>query len=277
MQFTHNQQQRLKEIGADFDSGESFASAQERESAFKDLERSCIDRNRKALHGFKAQGKAPFVNALSEEISSLLRGLGFLEVSTPITISKTFLERMSIDDEHALFKQVFWLDDKTCLRPMLAPNLYDISNRLLKVFDRPLGVFEIGPCFRKESQGNKHLESFTMVNFVEWGVEESTKVQRLEELACKFMNHVGLSDYSLQKEDSVVYGDTVDVVVGDDVEIASGAFGPHPLDVNWGYEGTWLGLGAGLERIVMVREGLDTIQKAARSLMYVGGVSLKLK
>jgi len=275
MEFTKNQIQRLKEIGCSYDPDLSFSSSEEREQAFKDMERRCVDDNRKSLLELKAGGAAPSVNALSESISAFLRGLGFLEVSTPIIISRNFLERMSIEDTHALFKQVFWLDDKTCLRPMLAPNLYDISKRLLNVFERPLSVFEIGPCFRKESQGNKHLEGFTMVNFVEWGIEESKKVDRFKELASLFMNHLGLNGYTLQEKDSVVYGDTIDVMM-DDVEIASGAFGPHPLDINWDYEGTWLGLGAGLERIAMMKEGLDTIQKAGRSLVYLGGVSLKL-
>ncbi|MCL2883111.1 MAG: pyrrolysine--tRNA(Pyl) ligase large subunit [Coriobacteriia bacterium] len=276
MQFTQNQDQRLKEIGCSFDPEQDFASENEREQAFKELERNQIEAARAALLKLRESGQAPAVNALAESISAFLRGLGFVEVTTPIMISKVFLERMSIDDSHALNKQVFWLDDKTCLRPMLAPTLYDISKRMLNIYKAPLGVFEIGPCFRKESQGNKHLENFTMVNFVEWGIDEETKTERMAELTKKFMQHIGIDNYSIEKEDSVVYGDTIDVVV-DGIELASGAFGPHPLDVNWDYEGTWLGLGAGLERIVMLKDGLDSIQKAARSLGYLGGVSLKLK
>ncbi|MCL2528983.1 MAG: pyrrolysine--tRNA(Pyl) ligase large subunit [Coriobacteriia bacterium] len=276
MQFTKNQIQRLSELGCDFDAEHSFASADARELAFKEMERRSVEKNRAALRDLRKAKDAPFVSALSESISAFLRGLGFLEVSTPIIISKSFLLRMTIEDDHALFKQVFWLDDKSCLRPMLAPNLYDISKRLLNVYEAPLGVFEIGPCFRRESQGNKHLESFTMVNFVEWGVLESQKTERLKELISLFMEHVGLSEYSLEEEDSVVYGDTIDVVV-DGVEIASGAFGPHPLDSNWDYAGTWIGLGAGLERIVLMQENLDSIQKTGRSLLYLGGISLKLK
>jgi len=159
---------------------------------------------------------------------------------------------------------------------MLAPNLYDISKRLLNIYGRPLGVFEIGPCFRKETLGGKHLESFTMVNFVEWGIEESEKVQRFRELAIMFMDHIGLKGYRFEEEDSVVYGDTIDIMV-DDIEIASGAFGPHPLDKMWNMDETWLGLGVGLERVVMLLEDLDTIQKAGRSLRYLGGTSLNFK
>ena len=276
MKFTTNQEQRLSEIGCVLDPEPSFTSAIEREAAFKDLERSCIENNRKALQELRAQGREPAVNALSASISRFLRDQGFIEVSTPIVISKAFLEKMTVGDDHALSKQVFWLDDKSCLRPMLAPNLYDISKRMLNIYGSPLGVFEIGPCFRKESQGSKHLENFTMVNFVEWGIDEAIKVDRLKDLATKFMQHIGINDFSFQEDESVVYGITLDVMVGE-VELASGAFGPHPLDVSWDYDGTWLGLGVGLERVVMIKEGLDTIQKAGRSLRYLGGVSLQFK
>jgi len=276
MHFSKNQVQRLREIGCSFNAEYSFASAEARELAFKEVEQRGVENNRSALHELKKVNNAPFVDVLAESISLFLRGQGFLEVSTPIIISKRFLGRMTIDDCHALYQQVFWLDDKTCLRPMLAPNLYDLSQRLLNIYGQPLGVFEIGPCFRRESQGNKHLESFTMVSFVEWGTEEAKKVERLKEIISLFMKHIHLEEYSLEEEVSVVYGDTVDVVVKG-VEIASGAFGPHPLDSNWDYDGTWIGLGAGLERIVMMQEGFDSIQKAGRSLAYLGGISLKLK
>ena len=53
------------------------------------------------------------------------------------------------DGSHPLNDQVFWLDKNSCLRPMLAPNLYDISKKLMPVIPLPLRVFEIGSCFRK--------------------------------------------------------------------------------------------------------------------------------
>lgn len=277
MKLTENQGNRLRELDCSDGLEQVFASAEERDTAFREYERRGIEKNRRALDDYRGRGGAPLVNTLSERASSLLRGLGFIEVSTPLIISRNSLEKMTIGDDHALFKQVFWLGEKECLRPMLAPNLYDISKRLLSVYSRPLGVFEIGPCFRKESQGGRHLECFTMVNFVEWGVPESGKVDRLKELISLFMVRMGLGEYSLEAEDSVVYGDTIDVVV-DGVEVASGALGPHPLDSAWDmHEVTWLGLGAGLERIVMLREGMGTIQKAGRSLRYLGGASLSLK
>jgi phenylalanyl-tRNA synthetase alpha chain len=276
IQFSANQIQRLKEIGCDFDEGLAFASAAEREAAFKTMERACIEKSRSSLNDYRNEGKAPAVNELGERISAFLRALGFIEVNTPLIITKKFLENMTIGDDHALNDQVFWLDGKSCLRPMLAPNLYDISKRMLKVYGQPLGVFEIGPCFRKESLGGRHLECFTMINFVEWGIEESIKIDRFKELAILLLDHLGLEGYSFEEEESVVYGNTIDVVVGD-VEVASGAFGPHPLDKKWDMDTTWLGLGIGLERIVMLKEGLDTIQKAGRSLRYLGGVSLNFK
>lgn len=276
MKFTDAQMRRLNELGCEFDCASTFESAQERDVVFRQMEHACVESNRNALHRYREEGRPPFVNALSYKIASFLRGEGFLEVSTPTIIPKNFLERMTLGVDHPLLSQVFWLDEKSCLRPMLAPNLYDISQRLLNIFDRPFGVFEIGPCFRRDSQGGRHLENFTMVNFVEWGVPEREKTDRMKDLIFQLMSLTGLKDYELVEEESTVYGKTMDVVVGD-TEIASGAFGPHSLDAAWHIDETWLGLGAGLERIVMMKEGYGSIQKAGRSLRYVGGINLNFK
>jgi phenylalanyl-tRNA synthetase alpha chain len=78
-----------------------------------------------------------------------------------------------------------------------------------------------------------------------------------------------------EKESSAVYGDTIDIVCGDDkLEIASGAMGPHRLDHAWRITDTWVGLGFGLERILMMKEGSDSISKWGKSLAYLDGIRL---
>ena len=76
---------------------------------------------------------------------------------------------MGIEHGHPLREQVFWLEDGRCLRPMLAPNLYTLLRRLGRIWSRPFGIFEIGPCFRRDSKGASHLNEFTMLNLVELG------------------------------------------------------------------------------------------------------------
>jgi phenylalanyl-tRNA synthetase alpha chain len=61
-----------------------------------------------------------------------------------------------------------------------------------------------------------------------------------------------------------------------DLEIASGATGPHPLDVNWDIADNWAGLGLGLERLVMMKEGFNNIRRAGRSLIYLDGARLNI-
>ena len=78
---------------------------------------------------------------------------------------------------------VFWLDAKRCLRPMLAPNLYTLWKDLLRLWEKPIRIFEIGTCYRKESKGSLHLNEFTMLNLTELGLPEDQRHQRLEELA----------------------------------------------------------------------------------------------
>ena len=58
----------------------------------------------------------------------------------------------------------------------------------------------------------------------------------------------------------------------DGAEVCSAGVGPHPLDGNWGVVDPWVGLGFGLERLIMAREGYPNIERVGRSLAYVDGV-----
>ena len=78
-------------------------------------------------------------------------------------ITKQMLADMTIDEDNKLYDQVFWIDRKKCLRPMLAPNLYVVMRELKRITNGPVKIYEIGSCFRKESQGAKHINEFTMM------------------------------------------------------------------------------------------------------------------
>jgi phenylalanyl-tRNA synthetase alpha chain len=90
------------------------------------------------------------------------------------------------------------------------------------------------------------------------------------------LNAAGLKDFELITESSVVYGDTVDVM-NSELELGSGAMGPHFLDEKWGIFHPWVGIGFGLERLLMIREGTNNVQSMARSLTYLDGVRLNIK
>jgi pyrrolysyl-tRNA synthetase-like protein len=276
MRYTMSQIERLRVLGCAFDADREFDGADERNGVFAKLEQAAIKESRAALRRMREDGVPVLVNAVSSDISAYLRDAGFIEVSTPIIISKKFLERMTIDDDHSLHDQVFWLDGKSCLRPMLAPGLYDISKRLLNIHDEPLGVFEIGPCFRRESQGNRHLECFTMVNFVEWGTDLDERQSRLESLASGMLDHLGITGYAFEEEQSTVYGLTTDVVLGE-LELGSSSMGPHPLDDAWGITTSWIGFGMGIERLTCVKYGISSVQRVGRSTSFLNGVSLTFK
>ena len=185
---------------------------------------------------------------------------------------------MTIDEFHHLSEQVFWLDKKRCLRPMLAPNLYVVMRELHRITNEPVKIYEIGSCFRKESQGAQHMNEFTMLNCVELAaVPDGQQLEELQRLARSAMEALGVPEdaYELVTEESTVYGYTVDIEING-LEVASGSYGPHFLDSQWGVFDTWVGIGFGIERLTMALAGSKTIKKFGRSITFIDGQPLHI-
>ncbi len=274
--WTDIQFKRLKELNAEADTMASlFESHGPRNLAYQEVEKQLVKREKARLNDFLMHQLQPKLYRLECRLTEVLNQQGFSRVTTPTIISRTQLGKMSIDEQHPLFEQVFWISDKQCLRPMLAPNLYRIMYELARLGKTPIRFFEIGPCFRKESDSAQHNAEFTMLNLVEMGVPQDDRDKRLRELGQLVADAAGLKDTAFETESSAVYGDSLDMVCGEHrLEIASGAMGPHPLNSAWRITGTWVGLGFGLERMVRVAEGSDTIKKWGRSLTYLDGIRL---
>ena len=83
------------------------------------------------------------------------------------------------------------------------------------------------------------------------------------------MKTVGL-EYETVREESDVYVETLDVEV-DGVEVASGAVGPHQLDVAHDIHEPWCGVGFGLERLLVLKNEKNSVRKTGRSLTYLNG------
>ena len=275
--FTITQQQRLTELNfPEEELNRSFASREERDKAFKVLEKEGVKHHRLHLEELLGIRHQTLAMESEKQMEGWLKGEGFTRVATPAIITRPMLERMTITREHPLTEQVFWLDDKRCLRPMLAPNLYEVMRDLHRITRGPVRIFEAGSCFRKESQGAQHLNEFTMLNLVELdGVAEGQQMERLRQLATGAMEALGMDDYQLVEEESEVYGTTLDIEV-EGVEIASGAFGPHFLDEKWGIFQPWVGIGFGIERIAMIKGGYRTIKRVGKSISFLDGSPLHL-
>lgn len=270
------QKQKLIELNAEpalLD--EVFTDTKARNQLFQKVEKELVNKNKEQLLKLKDSGFRPLLSRLESKLIDRLNQEGFVQVITPIILAKNMLEKMTITSEHPLSKQVFWLDDNKCLRPMLAPNLYYLLRNLERLWKKPVKIFEIGPCFRKESQGAHHLNEFTMLNLVELGVPEGSQDERLRELGSILMKEIGIENYELVLEESDVYGTTVDVVSGD-LELGSGAYGPLKLDEQWGIFDPWVGIGFGLERLAMTLQGYRNIRRVGRSLSYLDGSRLNI-
>jgi phenylalanyl-tRNA synthetase alpha chain len=116
-----------------------------------------------------------------------------------------------------------------------------------------------------------------MLNLVEMGLSLEGRHERLKELGQLIADTAGLKNVAFEQESSKVYGNTIDIVCGEDkLEIASGAMGPHPLDSAWRITETWVGWGFGLERMVMATEEDHSIGKWGKSLAYLDGIRLNI-
>ena len=273
VEFTETQKQRLIELGGDDLVDLLFSSASEREKKFDEIETDLVRKSKNGLLKLLKSTRRPVLRQIEREMAQALADAGFTEVMTPSIISREFIVRMGIAEDHDLWRQIFWIDARRCLRPMLAPNLYHVMRELRRV-SKPVSIFEVGSCFRKESRGREHAEEFTMLNAVELAPQKNAS-DRLKEMIDISLRGVGMTDYRLQKVESEVYGETVDVVVKG-VEVASGATGPHPLDGNWLVIDPWAGVGFGLERLAMVRKGCKVIGHVSRSLSHLDGSSLSV-
>jgi phenylalanyl-tRNA synthetase alpha chain len=272
------QYQRLVELAADDCELEmQFASGKARDAAFQRIEQKLVKARRVELLELRKIHRRPRLCRLESRLTEILIQNQFVQVTTPTILSKGLLIKMSIDDHHPLASQIFWLGKDRCLRPMLAPHLYFILKDLLRLWEKPVRIFEIGSCFRKESQGAQHTNEFTMLNLVEMGLFEEKRQARLEELADLVTSAAGVDSYILQTESSAVYGETIDIVAGDNgVEIGSAAMGPHALDRAWQISEPWVGIGFGLERLLMITEKSKSLGKMGKSLTYLDGIRLNI-
>ena len=278
-EWTETQKNRLTELNADAQElVQVFEDETQRNKTFQTLVTALVKTQKIKLGRMRDNERRPGLCRLSDQLVETLTGKGFVQVTTPTMMAKNLLEKMSITDSHPLTKQIFWVDSKRCLRPMLAPHLYYIMKDLLRIWEKPIGIFEIGSCFRKESEGARHTSEFTMLNVCEFGLPMEERHARLEELAGFVMKTCDIDDYKLETEESAVYGSTIDVVSvePEDLELGSGAMGPHPLDDAWKINETWVGIGFGIERLLMARDKGNTLGKYTRSLTWLDGVRLNL-
>ena len=276
--WTKTQARRLTELDvSESELGKAFESQASREAAYQQLEKKQVSRQRRRLKEFREVHLRPALCRMENKLVDVLINQGFVQVSTPIIMSGGLLKKMSIDAQHPLSSQIYWLDKSKCLRPMLAPHLYFVLVDLLRLWDKPVRIFEVGPCFRKESHGSQHSSEFTMLNLVEMGLPAENRENRIREMGSLITEAAGVADYRFEIVTSEIYGDTIDIEAGkDNIEIGSAAMGPHPLDRPWKINETWVGIGFGLERLLMAAENTRNLAKFGRSLAYLDGIRLNL-
>ena len=277
--FTITQKERIGELNGNSEMMEmEFETMKDRDSTFRVLEKSMVKESRAQIKELLNEKHMTRTVAVGRDLEHWLMNEGFTQVVTPTIITRQMLAKMTIDESHKLSDQVFWLDQNKCLRPMLAPNLYVVMRELRRITNDPVKIFEIGSCFRKESQGAQHMNEFTMLNCVELAfVKDGEQLDELKRLCHASMKNLGIpeEEYELAIEESAVYGSTVDIEING-MEVASGSYGPHFLDSQWGVFDTWVGIGFGIERLTMALEKSKTIKRYGRSISFIGGHPLNI-
>lgn len=239
---------------------------------FRELESELVTRRKNDFQRLYTNDREDYLGKLERDITKFFVDRGFLEIKSPILIPAEYVERMGINNDTELSKQIFRVDKNLCLRPMLAPTLYNYLRKLDRILPDPIKIFEVGPCYRKESDGKEHLEEFTMVNFCQMG--SGCTRENLEALIKEFLDYLEI-DFEIVGDSCMVYGDTLDIMHGD-LELSSAVVGPVPLDREWGIDKPWIGAGFGLERLLRVMHDFKNIKRASRSESYYNGISTNL-
>jgi pyrrolysyl-tRNA synthetase-like protein len=275
--WTEVQHRRLGELGAgDELLQQAYPDDKARNTAFQKQVSVLTRKGRERLAELRTMHRRPALCRLENRLAAALTELGFVQVTTPILLSRGLLAKMGVTADHPLNRQIYWVEQDKCLRPMLAPHLYYVMKDLLRLWEKPVSIFEIGPCFRRESEGARHSSEFTMLNLCEFGLPEAVRRARIETLAAAVLKASGINTYRFESESSAVYGTTVDVVGKESLELGSGAMGPHPLDRMWKVTDTWVGIGFGMERLLMAADGGNSLARYGRSLAYLDGVRLNI-
>ncbi len=276
--WTDTQAARLKTLGLDPDTmADGFHTPAQRNRAFQAIEKKQVKALGTELADRVTCRRPTRAFQLAQDLDGLLRDQGFAKVSTPTITTRAALAKMGIDETHPLNEQIFWINHTQCLRPMLAPGLYSLMKDFSRLDFRPVRFYEIGSCFRKESDGACHSNEFTMLNLVEMGTPEADRLERLKELAGMVASTARVNDVRFEEETSAVYGTTLDLVAGPfGLELGSGAMGPHPLDAAWAITDTWVGMGFGMERLLMASANDTTMGRWAKSLSYLDGIPLRI-
>ena len=129
------QKQRLTELNADVQTSEkTFESSEERDKYYRETEKKLVKENKAKLRKLIETEHVPLTLNIEQQLSAwLTEEEGFTRVATPTIIPVEKLAKMNIDNDNHLREQIFHVGNNKCLRPMLAPNLYEVMRDLYKI------------------------------------------------------------------------------------------------------------------------------------------------
>ena len=246
--FTVTQAERIGELNGSKELIEAeFETKAERDQAFRKAEKELVRESRAKIKSLLDEKHITQNILVGRSLEDWLMGEGFTKVVTPTIITRDMLAKMTMRE-------------------------------LQRITGEPVKIFERGSCFRKESQGAQHMNEFTMLNCVELAaIAEGGQLEEMKRLARCAMEalQVPEDEYEFVVEESTVYGHTLDIEING-MEVASGSYGPHFLDAQWGVFDTWVGIGFGIERLTMALNKSKTIKRYGGSIAFIDGQPLNV-
>ena len=109
--WTPTQSRRLNELNAEPALlGRTFKNESTRAEAYGRAEKNLVTENRRRIREYRTTVKRPALCRLESDLVSALIARDFVQVSTPVIMSKGLLKKMSIGVDHPLNAQIYWID-----------------------------------------------------------------------------------------------------------------------------------------------------------------------
>ncbi len=212
------------------------------------------------LRGFPGlRARAAPVPARAAPADTLARA-GFARVVTPTILSRGLLARMAIRPRgtRCTTRCSGWTSGAACA-PCWPPTSTTLLTDLLRIWDHPVRIFEVGSCFRRDSQGARHAGGVHHAQpGARWACRPRAAAPGWTSWPVWLMEAAGIREYApadARTRRCTGRRSTWFATAPRRPGAGLRRHGPAPAGPALEDHRPWVGIGFGLERLVMAAEG----------------------